>query len=96
MITERNKMDTINEMPSSFFITYFAKTHNGEQYANGGKIITRKASEPNPKGTAGRMFTDKNGTDRYVYWDLEARDKKTNELGAWRHATGQWNIKSSD
>ena len=29
-----------------------------------------------------------------MYWDLEARDKKTNELGAWRHATGNWNIKA--
>ena len=78
----------MTQLPKNFFITYFAKKHS--------KFITRKASEPNPKGTAGRMFTDKNGTDRYVYWDLEARDKKTNELGAWRHATGQWNIKSSD
>ena len=88
MITERNKMDTIDNMPSSFFITYFAKTHNGEPIPNGGKVITRKASEPNPKGTAGRMFTDKNGTDRYIYWDLDR--------GGWRHATGKWNIKSND
>ena len=73
---------------NNFYITYFAKKHS--------KFITRKASEPNPKGTAGKEFVDKNGTSRYVYWDLEARDKKTNELGAWRHATGQWNIKSSD
>ena len=76
----------MKQLPKNFFITYFAKKHS--------KFITRKASEPNPKGTAGRMFTDKNGTDRYVYWDLEARDKKTNELGAWRHATGKWNIKA--
>ena len=87
-------MDTLDKMPSSFFITYFAKTHKGEQYPNGGKVITRKAQEPNPKCTAGRMFTDKNGTDRYIYWDLEARDEKTNALGAWRHATGNWNIKA--
>ena len=78
----------------NFYITYFARTHNGKEYANGVKMITRKAQEPNPKGTAGREFVDKNGTSRYVYWDLEARDKKTNELGAWRHATGNWNIKA--
>ena len=94
MLTERNKMDTLDKMPSSFFIPYFAKPHKGEQYPNGGKVITRKAQEPNPKGTAGRKFTDKNGTDRYIYWDLEARDEKTNALGAWRHATGNWNIKA--
>jgi predicted enzyme related to lactoylglutathione lyase len=78
----------------NFYITYFAKTHNGEEYPEGVKMITRKAQEPNPKGTAGREFVDKNGTDNYVYWDLEARDKKTNELGAWRHATGNWSIKA--
>tara|TARA_R100001086_G_scaffold52656_1_gene23521 strand:- start:278 stop:514 length:237 start_codon:yes stop_codon:yes gene_type:complete len=72
--------------PFNFYITYFAKKHS--------KFITRKACEPNPKGTAGREFTDKNGTSRYVYWDLEARNKKTNELGDWRHATGTWNIKA--
>jgi len=76
----------------NFYITYFARTHNGKEYANGVKMITRKAQEPNPKGTAGREFVDKNGTSRYVYWDLEARDKKTNELGAWRHATGKWSV----
>ena len=76
----------MKQLPKNFFITYFAKKHS--------KFITRKASEPNPKGTAGREFTDRNGVNRYVYWDLEARDKKTNELGAWRHATGKWNIKA--
>ena len=71
-------MDTIDKMPSSFFITYFANKYS--------KFITRKAQEPNPKGTAGKMFTDKNGTDRYIYWDLDRGD--------WRHATGNWNIKA--
>ena len=72
--------------PFKFYITYFAKTHNGKPIADGGKIITRKACEPNPKGTAGREFTDKNGTDNYIYWDLDKGD--------WRHATGKWNIKA--
>ena len=70
----------------NFYITYFAKTHNGKEYANGVKMITRKAQEPNPKGTAGREFVDKNGTDRFIYWDLDK--------GNWRHATGKWNIKA--
>ena len=71
---------------NNFYITYFARTHNGKEYANGGKIITRKACEPNPKGTAGREFVDKNGTSRYIYWDLDKGD--------WRHATGNWSIKA--
>jgi hypothetical protein len=62
----------------NFFITYFAKKHS--------KFITRKASEPNPKGTAGKEFTDRNGVNRYIYWDLDKGD--------WRHATGKWNIKA--
>ena len=80
--------------PFNFYITYFAKTHNGKEYAEGVKMITRKAQEPNPVGTAGRKFVDRYGVDRYIYWDLEARNKKTNELGDWRHATGTWNIKA--
>ena len=70
----------------NFYITYFARTHNGKEYANGVKTITRKAQEPNPKGTAGREFTDRNGVNRYIYWDLDKGD--------WRHATGKWNIKA--
>ena len=72
--------------PSSFYISYFAKKH--------GTRITRKAQEPNPLGTAGRKFVDRYGVDRYIYWDLEARNKKTNELGDWRHATSQWSVKA--
>ena len=71
----------MTQLPKNFFITYFAKKHS--------KFITRKASATNTEGTSG-----KNGTSRYVYWDLEARNKKTNELGDWRHATGKWNIKA--
>ena len=62
---------------NNFFITYFAKKHS--------KFITRKASEPNPEGTAGKEFTDRNGVNRYIYWDLDKGD--------WRHATGNWRIK---
>ena len=69
---------------NNFYITYFARTHNGKEYAEGVKMITRKAQEPNPKGTAGKMFTDKNGTDRFIYWDLDKDD--------WRQATRGWKI----
>ena len=62
---------------NNFYITYFAKKHS--------KFITRKASEPNPAGTAGKEFTDRNGVNRYIYWDLDKGD--------WRHATGNWRIK---
>ena len=35
-------MKDINNYPKTFFITYLAKTHNGEAIKNGGKFITRK------------------------------------------------------
>ena len=70
-------MKDITQMPKKFYITYFAKKHS--------KFITRKASEPNPAGTAGKEFTDRNGVNRYIYWDLDKGD--------WRHATGNWRIK---
>ena len=62
---------------NNFYITYFAKKHS--------KFITRKASATNTEGTAGKMFTDRNGVNRYIYWDLDKGD--------WRHATRQWRIK---
>jgi len=40
------------------------------------------------------MFVDKNGTDRFIYWDFDALNKKTNDFGDWRHATGQWSVKA--
>jgi len=64
--------------PFNFYITYFANKHQ--------EIITRKACEPNPVGTAGRKFVDRYGVDRYIYWDLEKND--------WRHATGFMDIKA--
>ncbi len=33
-------MKDINNYPKTFFITYLAKTHNGEAIKNGGKFIT--------------------------------------------------------
>ena len=86
-------MKDINELPQTFFITYYARTHNGEAIKNGGTFITRKASAYKPNGVIGKMFTDKNGTDRFIYWDFDAINKKTQEFGDWRHATNQWTIK---
>jgi hypothetical protein len=40
------------------------------------------------------MFVDKNGVDRFIYWDFDALNKKTNDFGDWRHATGQWSFKA--
>ena len=77
-------MKDIKKLPSKFYITYYAKTHNGERIKGGGKFITRKASPNKPNGVLGKIFTDKNGTDRFIYWDLEADN--------WRHATRSWKI----
>tara|TARA_R100000808_G_scaffold1427_1_gene6478 strand:+ start:236 stop:502 length:267 start_codon:yes stop_codon:yes gene_type:complete len=86
-------MKDINNIPNEFYITYFARTHNGQPIKNGGKIITRRASKAKPNGALGKIFTDKNGTDRFIYWDKEAVSK-TGWLGDWRHATGEWTIKA--
>jgi len=43
-------MKDINELPQTFFITYYARTHNGEPIKGGGKFITRKASAYKPNG----------------------------------------------
>ena len=77
-------MKDITQLPKKFYITYFAKKHK--------KIITRQASGEKPDGTLGKMFTDKNGTDRFIYWDFDATNK-TGGFGDWRQAVGQWAIK---
>jgi len=78
-------MKDIKQLPAKFYITYFAKKHQ--------KIITRTGSAEKPNGVLGKILTDKNGTDRFIYWDFDAINKKTQEFGVWRHATGQWTIK---
>ena len=55
-------------MPKKFYITYFAKKHQ--------KIITRTASAEKPNGVLGKILTDKNGNDRFIYWDFDAENKK--------------------
>ena len=53
-------MKDITQMPKKFYITYFAKKHQ--------KIITRTASAEKPNGVLGKILTDKNGNDRFIYW----------------------------
>ena len=83
---KRGKYERYKRTTPNIFITYYARTHNGEAIKNGGTFITRKASAYKPNGVIGKMFTDKNGTDRFIYWDLDAGD--------WRHATGSWKVKA--
>ena len=78
-------MKDINNMPKKFYITYFAKKHK--------KFITRKASAEKPNGVLGKILTDKNGTDRFIYWDFDA-ENKSGGFGDWRQATSQWTIKA--
>ena len=40
-----------------------------------------------------KQWTDKNGNDRFIYWDFDA-ENKTGGLGDWRQAVGQWTIKA--
>jgi hypothetical protein len=77
-ITKRRIMKDIKKLPSKFYITYYARKHES--------FITRKASPNKPNGVLGKIFTDKNGTDRFIYWDLDKDD--------WRHATSNWKIKA--
>ena len=79
-------MKDITQMPKKFYITYFAKKHK--------KIITRTASaEKNGNGVLGKILTDKNGNDRFIYWDFDA-ENKSGGFGDWRQAVGQWTIKA--
>ena len=79
-------MKDITQMPKKFYITYFAKKHK--------KIITRTASaEKNGNGVLGKILTDKNGNDRFIYWDFDATNK-LGGFGDWRQAVGQWTIKA--
>ena len=37
-----------NQLPKTFYVTYFARTHNGQPIKNGGAIITRKGQWHKP------------------------------------------------
>ena len=88
-----NKID-INNIPDYFMITYFAKTHNGKPYPNGGKIITRNGSWLKPNtDTVGKAFISKNGVVCFIYWDNDAEpDEKGNQ---WRMAKNPMTIKAT-
>jgi len=90
---KEDNMKDITELPKKFYITYFARTHKGQPIENGGKIITRVASAEKPNGVLGKIFTDKSGTDRFIYWDFDA-ENKSGGFGDWRHATGEWTIRA--
>ena len=71
-------MKDIKKLTSKFYITYYARKHES--------FITIKASPNKPNCVLGKIFTDKNGTDRFIYWDIDKDD--------WRHATSSWKIRA--
>jgi hypothetical protein len=87
--------EKINQLPKTFYITYFAKTHNGEPIKNGGAIITRKGQWHKPNtDTVGKFFVDKNNQHNFIYWDLDAEPNKRGNQ--WRHAVGLITVKGAD
>ena len=58
-----------SQLPKTFYVTYFAKSHNGEPIKNGGVIITRKGQWHKPNtDTVGRYFVDKNKKKTLHYY----------------------------
>ena len=51
------------------------------------------SAEKNGSGVLGKILTDKNGNDRFIYWDFDA-ENKNGGFGDWRQATSQWTIKA--
>ena len=89
-----NKID-LNNIPDNFVVTYFAKTHNGEEIDGGGKVITRNGSWTKPTDfmTTGKAFVSKNGIVCFIYWDNDAEpDEKGNQ---WRMAKNPMTIKAT-
>ena len=79
--------EKINQLPITFYITYFAKKHQA--------IITRKGQWHKPEtDTVGKYFVDKNNQHNFIYWDLDA---EPNENGnQWRHAVGMISVKNAE
>jgi len=93
---EMKAEDVLKQMTSgdNFYVTYFAKTHNGEPIINGGKIITRKGTwtKPNTNGkTQGKYYVSSKGDDIFVYWDLDAVPNKNGNQ--WRQAKNPMRVK---
>ena len=77
----------LNNIPSNFVVTYYAKKHN--------KVITRNGSwfKPNTS-TVGKAFISKNGVVCFIYWDNDAApDEKGNQ---WRMAKNPMTIKAEE
>ncbi len=67
-------------MTKTFYITYFASTHNGKKLDKGRHITRRgKHDEKSRYGVA------KNGTPYYVYYDLDSH--------GYRTATQAWKVR---
>ena len=66
----------------TFYITYFARTHNGRKLEKG-KHITRRGKHDEKS----RYGTNKKGQPYYVYYDLDAHN--------YRCATGSWKVRSA-
>ena len=66
----------------TFYITYFAKTHNGKKLDKG-THITRLAKHDEKS----RYGTNKKGQPYYVHYDLDAHN--------YRCATGSWKVRSA-
>ena len=64
-----------------FYITYFAKTHNGRKLEKG-RHITRLAKHDEKS----RYGTSKKGVPYYVYYDLDAHNYRT--------ATTSWKVRA--
>ena len=66
----------------TFYITYFAGSHNGKKLPKA-KQITRLAKHDEKS----RYGTNKKGQPYYVHYDLDAHN--------YRCATGSWKVRSA-
>ena len=66
----------------TFYITYFASTHNGRKLEKA-KQITRLAKHDEKS----RYGTNKKGQPYYVHYDLDAHN--------YRCAAGSWKVRSA-
>ena len=80
-ISHNQRKDNMNT-EKTFYITYFAKTHNGIKLDKG-KHITRLAKHDENS----RYGTNKKGQHYYVHYDIDAHN--------YRCATGSWKVRSA-
>ncbi len=82
-----------NQLPKTFYVTYFARTHNGQPIKNGGAIITRKGQWVKPDSdVTGKAFISAQGNICFIYWDLDA---EPNEQGLqWRMAKNPMRVRA--